>query len=308
MTNHNNNTDFTEKRFSFIKFLFLLILYIFFDLNKTHKKQKFSALEIVEWQSTEVWSVSCVTCVNTITQVSLTRGSMLLFLNIPTLKLRIIIIILSTEQLDVIFPTARTTKNQVAVDFFNIIWNRLNMWEKCLMSWWKWVSEVTWYWISLGKFEIFKRMILNVNMIIWESSEEGINKSYYTQRHLVWTVSNMDNVRKKYVNIERLFSGDIFALLDLIESVDKEYTENIKKNPDTEFVAIESAISTNIMRKEEISDKSSSVSVPEAWIHILSIQNEDETSTLHQHEPNSAPVTQRTSNQQPFPATQCTSN
>ena len=68
-----------------------------------------------------MWSVSCVTCVNTITQVSLTRGSMLLFLNIPTLKLRIIIIILSTEQLDVIFPTVRTTKNQVAVDFFNII-------------------------------------------------------------------------------------------------------------------------------------------------------------------------------------------
>ena len=74
----------------------------------------------------------------------------------------------------------------------------------------------------------------------------------------------MDNVRKKYVNIERLFSGDIYALLDLIESVDKEYIENIKKNPDTEFVAIESAISTNIMRKEEISDKSSSASVPEA--------------------------------------------
>ena len=118
----------------------------------------------------------------------------------------------------------------------------------------------------------------------------------------------MDNVRKKYVNIERLFSGDIFALLDLIESVDEEDIENIKKDPDTEFVAIESAISTNIMRKEKISDKSSSVSVPEAWIHILSIQNEDETGTLHPHEPNSAPATQRTSNQQPFPATQCTSN
>ena len=46
---------------------------------------------------------------------------MFLLLNIPTLKLKIIIIILSTEQLDIIFPIARTTKNQVAVDFFNII-------------------------------------------------------------------------------------------------------------------------------------------------------------------------------------------
>ena len=31
----------------------------------------------------------------------------------------------------------------------------------------------------------------------------------------------MDTVRKKYVNIERLFSGDIFALLDWIESNDE---------------------------------------------------------------------------------------
>ena len=68
-------------------------------------------------------------------------------------------------------------------------------------------------------------------------------------------------------------------------------------NPDTEFVAKESAISTNIIRKKEIGDKSSSVSVPEAWIHILSTQNEDETDTLGQHKLNSAPGTQRTSNQ-----------
>ena len=50
---------------------------------------------------------------------------------------------------------------------------------------------------------------------------------------------------------------------------------------DTEFVAEdESVISTNIIRKEEISDQSSSVSVPEASIQILSTQNKDETDTL----------------------------
>ena len=39
-----------------------------------------------------------------------------------------------------------------------------------------------------------------------------------TFKRLVWAVSKIDNARKKYVNIERLSSGDIFALLDSIES------------------------------------------------------------------------------------------
>ena len=78
---------------------------------------------------------------------------------------------------------------------------------------------------------------------------------------------------------------------------------------DTEFVVEnESVIATNIIRKEEISDQSSSVLVPEALIHILSTHNEDENNTLGQDEPNSAPVTQRTLNQSPSPATQRTSN
>ena len=78
---------------------------------------------------------------------------------------------------------------------------------------------------------------------------------------------------------------------------------------DIEFVAEdESVIPTNIIRKEEIGDQSSSVSVPEASIHILSTQNEDETNTLVHDEPNSSPAPQRTSNQSPFPANQCTSN
>ena len=76
----------------------------------------------------------------------------------------------------------------------------------------------------------------------------------------------MDNV-----NIERLSSSDIFALLDSIESDDEGDIENIMNNSDREFAAEdESVISTNIIRKEEIGDQSSSVSVPEASIHILS--------------------------------------
>ena len=73
--------------------------------------------------------------------------------------------------------------------------------------------------------------------------------------------------------------------------------KNVMNNSDTEFVAEdESVISTNIIRKEEVGDQSSSVSVPEASIHILSTQNEDETDTLGQDEPSSASATQRTSN------------
>ena len=44
-------------------------------------------------------------------------------------------------------------------------------------------------------------------------------------------------------------------------------------------------ISTNIVRKEEIDDQSSSVLVPEASIHILSTQNEKEINTLGQVTP-----------------------
>ena len=134
-------------------------------------------------------------------------------------------------------------------------------------------------------------------MITWGSSEERINENHYIQtfKHLVWTVSNMDNARKKYVNIERLPSCDIFALFDSIESDDEGDTENIMNDFDTEFVVEdESVTSTNIIRKEEICDQSSSISVPEALIHILSTQNEHETDTLGQDEPNSALATQRT--------------
>ena len=84
----------------------------------------------------------------------------------------------------------------------------------------------------------------------------------------------MDNARKKYVNIERLSSGDIFALLDSIESDDEGDIENIMNDSHTKFVAEdESVISTNIIRKEEIGDQSSSVSVPGVSIYIFSTQN-----------------------------------
>ena len=81
--------------------------------------------------------------------------------------------------------------------------------------------------------------------------------SFHTEtfKRLVWVVSNMDNARKKYVNIESLSSGDIFALLDSIESDDEGDIENIMNASDVEIVAGDkSVISTNIIRKKVIGD------------------------------------------------------
>ena len=72
----------------------------------------------------------------------------------------------------------------------------------------------------------------------------------------------MGNAGKKYFNIERLSSGDIFALLDSIENNNEGDIENIMNDSDTEFVVEdESVISINIIRKKEIDGQSNCVLV-----------------------------------------------
>ena len=70
---------------------------------------------------------------------------------------------------------------------------------------------------------------------------------------------------------------------------------NIMNDSDAEFAAEdESVISTKIIRKEEMGDQSSTVSVSiqiSASIQIFSTQNKDETNNLGLDEPNSAPAT-----------------
>ena len=63
--------------------------------------------------------ISYVTCVDIISQVSLTRW-LFLFLDVSTLKLGIIVIILSNGRSEIILPIARTTKNEVAFALENI--------------------------------------------------------------------------------------------------------------------------------------------------------------------------------------------
>ena len=58
-----------------------------------------------------MWSLSYVTFVDIMEQVSLIPWSIFLFFDMPTLKLGIDIIILLTDRPEIILSTARTTKN-----------------------------------------------------------------------------------------------------------------------------------------------------------------------------------------------------
>ena len=104
-------------------YLYYLIWPFFLDYyTKIHQKQKSRALDIVEFLGKEMLSVSSVTCAYITVQASLTWWSIFSFIDMPTLKLRIIII-LPNDRPEIIPPTACTTKNQVALalDFINIV-------------------------------------------------------------------------------------------------------------------------------------------------------------------------------------------
>ena len=113
MANQNNNTDLLFKHSFFLLFIFLVIWLFLLDYNKIHEKQKFSAHDIVESWSKDMWSIliSCVACVDIIAQISLTPWSVVLFLYVSTLELNIFVIILPTDWPVIILATACTTKN-----------------------------------------------------------------------------------------------------------------------------------------------------------------------------------------------------
>ena len=79
------------------------------DHIQQHQIQKFCVLDIVESRSKEMSGVSYITCVDIIAQVSLNWWLMFLFLDMPTLKVRIIIIIVPADPLKIILPK---TKNK----------------------------------------------------------------------------------------------------------------------------------------------------------------------------------------------------
>ena len=117
----------------------------------------------------------------------------------------------------------------IKFEIFDLFWNCTNVWGKCPISCWKWVI---WNYLILnitGKIRnIFENYTECEHDNIWKFWEKNKWKLSHTEtfKCLVWAVSNMDNARKKYVNIERLSSGDIFALFDSIENNDEGDIEN----------------------------------------------------------------------------------
>ena len=79
-----------------------------------NKNKNLVHLTLLNDEGKEMWSVSYVTCIDLVAQVSLNRQSTFLYLDVLTLKLRIIvIIILPTDRPKIILPTACTIKNKI---------------------------------------------------------------------------------------------------------------------------------------------------------------------------------------------------
>ena len=62
----DNNTDFLYKHLFFYYLYFFKYDLFLLDYDEIHKKQKFSAPDIVESCGKEMWSISYVTCVEII--------------------------------------------------------------------------------------------------------------------------------------------------------------------------------------------------------------------------------------------------
>lgn len=77
----------------------------------------------------------------------------------------------------------------------------------------------------------------------------------------------MASARKKYINVEKLSSGEIYALLDGIESDNEDDIENLMNDSDTEFVLDENDFDDE--KPNQTDDYDNHVLVPEAAIHVV---------------------------------------
>ena len=90
------------------------------------------------------------------------------------------------------------------------------MWEKCLISCWKWESEI--------KHDETECKHKNVGKF-WGKNKWKLHTE--TFKCFVWAVSNMDNARKKYVDIERLFLAINFIMgINKLSSLEDYWSTN----------------------------------------------------------------------------------
>ena len=75
---------------------------------------------------------------------------------------------------------------------------------------------------------------------------------------------SMDNPRKKYVNIDKLSSGEIYALLDSIDSADEGEVDSLMNDSDTEFVLEDEVVETDEL---DLPQRGTSVLTSEVTVH-----------------------------------------
>ena len=72
-----------------------------------------------------------------------------------------------------------------------------------------------------------------------------------------------DNKRKKYFNLDKMSSDDIYALLDSVESDDEIEIDNLMNDSDTEFIA-----ENNLIEEADDTGNFTAIVTPSANVHI----------------------------------------
>ena len=93
-------------------------------------------------------------------------------------------------------------------------------------------------------------------------------------------MAELKNKRKRYYHIdENTSSNEVFAILSEVESNDESEIDDIMNDSDTEFISIEP-----LTQPDEEENRKSAVLVPEANVHVVSVEpersNDSEVSQL----------------------------
>ena len=96
------------------------------------------------------------------------------------------------------------------------------------------------------------------------------------------------NQRKKYINLERLNSDEIVALLDSVGSDDEQELDDLMNDSDTEFIAGDEIGDEDLEKDVQIEDIHSSTTVPSANVHFeINQADADDVSSLSEDLDNS---------------------
>lgn len=95
---------------------------------------------------------------------------------------------------------------------------------------------------------------------------EPLLSKRHTVPHQYFQLRAMDKARNKYISVEHLSSGEVFAMLDSVNSDDEYRADNFIRNSDTEFV-----ITEPLGSGPSSCNPGHSVLVLEASIHVTNV-------------------------------------